>query len=50
MACKLNKDERGMTVYLCVSCIKKYNSSGMEILDFDELQDIGSDLWPLCGR
>jgi len=43
-------DELGMTIYLCDACVEKYSFSHKEKLDFDDLQILGDDLWPVCGK
>ncbi len=47
---QIKKDETGITMYLCENCLKKYNLENIEILGFDELQEVGDDLWPVCTK
>ncbi|TQV89113.1 hypothetical protein [Aliikangiella coralliicola] len=47
---QIKKDLSGMTIYLCDECVDKNNLENIEILDFDDLQKIGDDLWPICGK
>ncbi len=44
------KDESGMTLYLCVDCIEKYELTDVKMIGFDDLLEIGDDLSVACGK
>jgi hypothetical protein len=43
-------DESGMSIYLCDACVERYKFGNVDVLDFDDLQNVGDDLWPVCGK
>jgi len=43
-------DELGMTIYLCDICMEEASLGYKEKLNFDDLQKIGDNLWPVCSK
>lgn len=44
------KDEIGSVIYMCDSCIHKYNLQSKELLDFDDIQNLDDDFGAGCNK
>lgn len=44
------KDEIGSTIYLCEFCLQTHNLKDVVQLSIDDLEIIGDELHPVCGK
>lgn len=44
----MKKEKLGSSIYLCANCVDKYQLKSVQVLDYDELQQMGKELAPVC--